>query len=299
MHHPKLAKSDLLPVFLLLFSASMWGLIWYPLRILEHHGLSGLWATLIMYAAALVPALFLIGGRRREFAQHPVLLLLIALGNAWCNVAFILAVLDGTVVRVLLLFYLSPVWATLLGMLLLDERLSRTAMLTLVLAMFGALVMLWEPELGMPWPKDRADWLALSAGVGFAFSNVLVRKLAHISLRVKAASTWLGVSALALVWIIVSETPAPAVEFPVIAGAALLGVLGIASMTLAVLYGVSHMPVHRSSVILLFEIVVGAVSSLLLTSEVVYWREWIGGGLIMLAAYFSTRDHLNEQHTRH
>ncbi len=294
-----LAKSDLLPVFLLLFSASMWGLIWYPLRVLEHHGLSGLWATLIMYGAALLPALFLLSGRCREFAQHPGLLLLIALGNAWCNVAFILAVLDGTVVRVLLLFYLSPVWATLLGMLLLDERLNRTAMLTLVLAMFGALVMLWEPELGMPWPKDRADWLALSAGVGFAFSNVLVRKLAHVSIRVKAASTWLGVSVLALVWIIVSDTALPAVEPPVIASAALLGVLGIVSMTLAVLYGVSYMPVHRSSVILLFEIVVGAVSSLLLTSEVVLWREWIGGALIMLAAYLSTRDHLNEQQASH
>ncbi|MEW5756627.1 MAG: DMT family transporter [Pseudomonadota bacterium] len=295
MHHPKLAKSDLLPVFLLLFSASMWGLIWYPLRILEHHGLSGLWSTLIMYAAALIPALFLLTGRWREFAQHPWLLLLIALGNAWCNVAFILAVLDGTVVRVLLLFYLSPLWATLLGMLLLGERLNRTAVLTLAIALIGALIMLWEPEYGMPWPKDRADWLALSAGVGFAFSNVLVRKLSHVSVRVKAASTWIGVSVLAVIWIVVSGTPVPAVEFTVVGGAALLGVLGIASMTLAVLYGVSHMPVHRSSVILLFEIVVGAVSSLLLTDEVVLPREWIGGVLIILAAYLSTRDHLNER----
>jgi drug/metabolite transporter (DMT)-like permease len=33
--------------------------------------------------------------------------------------------------------------------------------------------------------------------------------------------------------------------------------------------------------------VVGAVSSLLLTNEVIELREWIGGGLVMLAAYLT------------
>jgi len=57
---------------------------------------------------------------------------------------------------------------------------------------------------------------------------------------------------------------------------------------------VTHMPVHRSAIILLFEIVVGAASSLLLTNEVVHSREWIGGALVMLAAYLTAVQHVKK-----
>ncbi|MCR4300289.1 MAG: DMT family transporter, partial [Sulfuricaulis sp.] len=53
--------------------------------------------------------------------------------------------------------------------------------------------------------------------------------------------------------------------------------------------GVTHMPVHRSAVLALIELVAGAVSQQLLTDEVVSIREWIGGGLIVLGAYLSAR----------
>ena len=66
-----------------------------------------------------------------------------------------------------------------------------------------------------------------------------------------------------------------------------LGVVGFTTMTLTVQYGVTHMPVYRSAVILLFEIVVAAVSTQLLTDEVISPREWIGGGLIIMAAMTS------------
>jgi hypothetical protein len=77
--------------------------------------------------------------------------------------------------------------------------------------------------------------------------------------------------------------------------AVLLGVCGFLVMTLAVQYGVVHMPVHRSAVILLFELVVGAVSSLLLTDETVSPREWLGGGMIVAASYLAARLHAVEE----
>ena len=66
-------------------------------------------------------------------------------------------------------------------------------------------------------------------------------------------------------------------------------------MTLTVLYGVTHMPVHRSAVILLFELVVGAVSALLLTDEIVLYREWLGGFMIVTAAYMAAHIHAGDQ----
>ncbi len=286
-----------LPVLSLLFAAAMWGVIWYPLRLLEEAGLGGLWATLVMYSVASVVGLWLMRGRWYELRRHPWLLGVLMLSNAWCNIAFILAVLDGQVVRVILLFYLSPVWSILLGMVILGERLDRVAITTLVLALLGAAVMLWEPSMGMPWPQDTSEWLAISSGIGFALANVMVRKLQDVSIPVKTASTWFAVTLLALLWLSVSDATLPDASLVTIGYAVMLGLFGVVLMTLAVLYGVTHMPISRSAVILLFEVVVGAVSSLLLSNEVIQAVEWFGGGLIVLAAYLSTKSHLNEQKT--
>ncbi|MCO6413880.1 MAG: DMT family transporter [Thiogranum sp.] len=277
----------LLPVLSLLVTATMWGLVWYPLRLLEGRGLDGLWVTLASYAAALLLGSVWLWRGRRDWLREPMVLILMTLAVGWCNVAFVLAVLDGTVVRVLLLFYLSPLWALVLGWVLLKEHPGTSGLLVFVLAITGAVTMLWDPQIGLPWPRDNADWLAASSGLSFAFANVMVRKMNAVSMETKSAASWLGVVVVAAVWILIVQKPVPVVETSTWVGAAMLGWFGFVVMTVTVIYGVTHMPVHRSAVILLFELIVGAVSSLLLTDETVYPREWVGGVLILTAAYFA------------
>ena len=119
----------ILPVLSLLLSATLWGLVWYPLRLLEAQGLQGLWLTLASYTAALALGLAWLWRGRHDWRAQPVLLLLMTLAVGWCNVAFVLAVLDGTVVRVLLLFYLSPLWALVLGWVFLREHPGSSGLL--------------------------------------------------------------------------------------------------------------------------------------------------------------------------
>ncbi len=191
--------------------------------------------------------------------------------------------------RVMLLFYLSPLWSTLMGWWWLGERPSRTGIATLALATLGAAVMLWNPQLGLPWPQGWADWLALSAGLAFSLSNVLLRRLQHLSELPRVFVSVAGVIVVVGVWLLVAGLDFPQVEWPVWGAAILLGGVGIFIAGLAVVHGVSHMPVHRSAVIMLFELVAGALSSQLLTDEVLMRVEWIGGSLIVLGAYLSAR----------
>ncbi len=68
--------------------------------------------------------------------------------------------------------------------------------------------------------------------------------------------------------------------------------------TFTVQYGLIHVPANRAVVILLFELVVAALSSELvvaalsshaLAGEVMDFREWIGGAMIVAATLFSLR----------
>jgi drug/metabolite transporter (DMT)-like permease len=219
---------------------------------------------------------------------------LLLLSGGWTNIAFVLAILRGNVLRVLLLFYLSPLWATLLGWAFLKEKVTGASLFHLFLVMSGALLMLWDPGIGFPWPRSIEDWLALSSGLAFAVANAVVRKMDDISLSTKSVGVFIGVCMVSVLILTVRHLPFPTVSQETILGAAALGILGVLGMTVLVQYGVTHLPIHRSSVILLFELIVGAISQQVLTNEVVMPWEWAGGILIMVGAYGASRPPGNE-----
>jgi drug/metabolite transporter (DMT)-like permease len=280
---------SLFPTISLLLAATLWGIFWYPLRLLEQQGLHGLWSSFLVYSGTLVVALPLLRGRFHELAQAPLRLILIGLASGVCNIAFILAILEGNVVRVLLLFYLSPLWATLLGWLFLGERVTGKTIAVLLIALVGAEIMLRQPGNAFPWPREIADWLALLSGFSFAFLNVVLRHLQSVSVYTKTVVGWVGVIVVAgLLILVAGQSVAPASTLAIVS-APLFGMVIMVIMTLSVVYGVTHMPVQRSAIILLFEIVAGAVSAQLLTNEVIMPHEWLGGALVILAAYLSAR----------
>lgn len=283
------APPRLLPVTSIMLGASLWGVVWYPMRLLEAAGVAGVWLTLGLYLTALLAALPFTWQTVPEFARRPALLALLMLAAGWTNVAFVEAVLQGNILRVLLLFYLAPLWTVLLGHWMLREVLSGTALASLAVAMSGALIMLWDRDIGLPWPRDTADWLALSAGFAFALSNVLVRKMHDVSVAAKSTGVWIGVVVVALLVAAILRAEPPRLTHASLAGVVGLGLFGILFMTVLVQYGVTHLPVHRSAVLALIELVAGAVSQQLLTDESVTAAEWGGGLLIMAGAYLTAR----------
>lgn len=284
---------DQLAVLSLLFSAAMWGIIWYPLRELNTQGMSGLWTSLVMYSAAVTLTIPFLWQRIRRVQWH--LLIGLAISAGVTNIAFVIAMIEGEVMRVMLLFYLSPFWTVLIGWWWLKERLSSKAVLWFLSAMIGALIMLWNPTIAWPWPQDYADFLAMIAGLAFAIHNVLARKLAKTDMVVKTAATWWGVMLMSGVLLLLSATTVPTVTWDIWLAAWLLGWFGIVLMTVAVLYGLARMPVYRSAVIMLSELIVAAISAWWLTEETMTMYEWLGGMVILVSAYGVARLSVNEK----
>lgn len=286
-------KQNLLPVTALLGGAIIWGLLWYPYRVLEQAEISGSIATAITYFIALL--LGLASFRKDLRMSHiaggePYLLLGIALFAGWTNLAYVLGVIHGEVMRVLLLFYLAPLWTIVFSRLLLKEKLSLHGYLVIVISLAGAITMLWEPKSGSLLPSSYGDWMGLSAGFMFALLNVLSRKDQYHNVQSKSVAVWVGVTLTGFIYSLFLPDLSVLSSISMDSYLLLFG-LGIIVFVLSVVvqYGVTHVPANRAIVIMLFELVVAAVAAYFLTDEAMTLRSWMGGALIVSASLFSAR----------
>ena len=119
----------------LLFSASLWGLSWMPLKWFIAQGLTGPMVSLLSYGVVgLFTCVFIWRQRAAWRAQWGMLLALAVVGG-WANTSFVNALMLGDVVRVMFLFYLSPVWSVLGGWLFLKERIPPLRWAAVVVAL--------------------------------------------------------------------------------------------------------------------------------------------------------------------
>ncbi|MGD2021428.1 MAG: DMT family transporter [Thiohalocapsa sp.] len=270
----------------MLAGSTLWGLYWLPLRWLEQAGLGGLWALTVIYIGATATLGLLARRHWRAMAGERWRLVGIGLSAAVSGIAFGLGMIEGEVARVLILFYLSPVWAVLLGRMLLGERLLPVTVPALVLALFGAGLMLLSDTRGLGQGLLRAfspaDLLGLVAGFAFALTNVQLRAAMGLPAALKNLAAVALVPPLAAVAAAGVGTDFAAPWWALLAAIA-IGVLWMSSMISATQYGISRMPLQRSSVLLLFELVVGALSAAWLAGEALSLAELTGGACIVLA----------------
>lgn len=281
----------LAPALALLFNALVWGLTWFPFKALEANGVHPLWGTFVVYVGAAGLLLAWQPAALAALVRHPALLLL-ALAAGLTNIGFNWAVTIGDVVRVVLLFYLMPVWSLLLGRWLLQESITRGALARIGLAVAGALVVLWEPGTKFPVPGSLADWLGLAGGASFAFVNVLVRRHRDAPDDVRALAMFVGgfVVACAIAWTlssasIIAMPPAP--QWHWIAGTAALAIALLAG-NLALQYGAARVPASVTAIVMLTEVLFAAISSMALGGETLDARTIAGGAMILGAAVLAS-----------
>ena len=277
-------------IFGLLFGATVWGVIWFPYRLLEQAGVSGIVASFYTYLIPMLIGCFVFGRQWRALFRQPTSIIWLVLVAGWTNLSYVLAVIDGEVMRVILLFYLSPVWTLLLAHFWLKERAGLKDILVIITSLLGAFIMLYDETKNFPLPSSPSDWLAVSAGMGFALTNVITRKSVHLSLTAKSFAVWLGVTLISLLGILFfgqASTLSNAISVHDWLIMLAVGLMLFVS-TLLVQYGVTHVAAARAAVIFLFELVVAAIAAYLLAGESMAWNEWMGGVLIISSAIFAS-----------
>ncbi len=266
----------------LLTGSVIWGFTWLPLKYFAATGLDGHAVSLTAYVLVALVSLPFIWRERPQWRSETHWLLLIGLCFGVANVGLTIALMSGSVVRVMLLFFLLPVWGALGGALFLGESLDRRRIAAVVLSLLGVFVIVGGLR-ALDEPPSVADLAALIAGICYTAAGIANRKARYIPIASRTLSSFAGCAVLAVAGLAVSSPAIP--ELPVmtwslLAGFAFVWLLGAGLLTT---YGVTHVEASRAAVFQIVELLVAVVSAVVIGGEMLTVGDYVGGALILAA----------------
>lgn len=267
-------------------TGAFWGLYWLPVRALDQMGLTGAWGTVAITSAAVLLLGPLAGRRWRAVLKTDrVALVSIALGGA-AFALYSIAFVYGRVAIIILLYFLTPVWSTLIARYVMGWHTPRLRVVAIALGLAGLAVML-SADGTAPLPRSAGEWMGLVSGILWSVATTGIRSKSDLGPVPAAFVFALGAAAAAVAMAPFLE-PFP----PQIADVGLASVLGLSLFAGAVWWGLSivalmwatvRLEPARVGILLMAEVVVGAISAALIAGELLNPTELIGGALVIAA----------------
>ena len=269
-----------------LYAGAVWGLFWIPLRALENAGLHGLWVAVVYF---LVPTLCLVPigiWRWKHFRAGGIQLQITAMLSGLALLLYTMSIVYTDVVRAILLFYLTPIWGTILARIFLEDAITPQRIFAMAVAVVGALT-IFGLGLQFPVPQNLGDWMGVGAGFLWAIASLRI----NIYKDYSAIEMTLGFFFWSLIFSIIaalifspSYVPSVSQTLPALPLLLIFIFLLILPGTYASLWGPKFLSPGVVGLLFMTEIVVGSISVALLSAEPFGVREVIGILLITCAS---------------
>lgn len=287
--HPEVLRTPpaaMLPAIAVALCGAVWGAFWFPLRWFDELGIGGGWVAFIFNAVAVLAPLPWLMRRSAWVGSNPGQFFTgLLLGTAFSLYTVSLVMTD--VIHAILLFYLTPVWSTLAGLIFLKQRMTLPRSAAMALG-FGGIISILGIGDGLPLPRNIGDWMALVSGMLWAAGSVLsyIRPSPRIAVPVLAFSIGGLVSSGVLLAI------ASAMSLPMAAasniGQALPWIIVLALVIFVppnflVLWAARKIDPGRIGILLMTEVLVGAITAALFSGEPFGSGEMLGTAMIVSA----------------
>jgi drug/metabolite transporter (DMT)-like permease len=268
---------------IVLATGTLWGLYWLPVRRLEALGLAGAWGTVAICAmAVLLLSPFAWRARAGLRRADRIGLASVALGG----VAFMLysvALLYGRVGIVVILFFLTPVWSTLIGRFLMGWPLRGMRIAALMAGFLGLLLTLGAGG-DVPMPRGLGEWLGLISGILWSIATTGIRTRSDTGAGATGFVFALGAVMSAVIFaIILAPLPPLALPMEAMAWIAATAALWWGISMAALMWATARLEPARVGILLMAEVLVGAASAALIAGEALGALEMAGGALVILA----------------
>lgn len=280
-------RSTLAPSVWLVIGGVIWGLFWIPLRMLGEAGFQAAWSGFSIYAICTLIMLPVIVMRARSLWAGGLALLICGALTGTALSLYATSIYFTDVIRVILLFYLAPVWGTLLGLVFLGERLTWFRIFALILGLGGLIVVL-SPNGAFPRPQGIGDWMALLSGMAWSLGSLQLYRLQRVAPIDQMIAFIVGgliVTALmiALSGDLMGKTPDITALKTSWVMLLIIAVLTLPMFFLTI-WPCAYLTPGRVGLLLMSEVVVAVISAAVLTDETFGLREAIGTTLIVSAA---------------
>ncbi|MGZ5818318.1 MAG: DMT family transporter, partial [Burkholderiaceae bacterium] len=206
----------------------------------------------------------------------------------FANIAFTTALMLGEVVRVMLLFYLLPIWGALGGVMFLGEHLGSRRRVAVVLSLAGVFVIMGGNTI-LDHALSTADILALISGFCYSAAGIVNNKATHIPMASRSFVPFVFCPVLAVIANFFSPSSIPDMAPMMWLALCAFAFIWLLGGTLFTTYGVAHIEASRASVLQVIELLVAIVSALLIGGEMLTAKEWIGGAMIIGATLLESR----------
>ena len=265
--------------------AGLWGLFWIPLRYLSEAGFGPFWSAALAMGAGLPVALLAAAKWGTWRPDHVRWMVLVGTGIGISEVSYFYAVVSTDVIRAIFLFYMLPIWATLVDRVVFGVRLNPWRAFAILLA-FAGLWLLLGGDGGVPVPRNAGDWAGLVAGFFWGSTLSMVRGRAEVDAYWNVASAiFFGAVFAALAALLIGSvrfsegamTPALAI------GVLAFGILAFWPSMIGQLWGARLVPATRAALLTMTEIVVATISAWALIGTSMTTLSVIGGMIIVAA----------------
>jgi drug/metabolite transporter (DMT)-like permease len=279
------------PNLTVIVSCFFWGSYWIPLRYIDSDSNGSLWPIFfsflllsLLLLKPLVKTFYVIFYERNYF------FFLGCLFAATGITFYSESLLRGEIAKVVVLFYLCPIWGTIFAKIFLGNKLTLKRLLSIILGIIGLEIMVGI-EKGIIFPTSVVEWIALSAGLSWALGMTLFHLAKSTSGFEKTALTALIIPFVFLALCLVPdgrtlEMPNQLISVNVIyLWMVLFAVVWLLPSILLTYFSVEILDPGRINILLAFEVAVGFISASLLTNEIIGPREYLGALFVVSACF--------------
>ncbi|MFT5115303.1 MAG: drug/metabolite transporter (DMT)-like permease [Parasphingorhabdus sp.] len=272
---------------ILLLAASVWGLLWLPLRHVESLGVVGHWSVIAVNSWPLLICLPLMAWQWKALKPCIKQCLLFGLFSGAGLGMYAMGLVYSSVIRATMLFYLTPVWSMLAAYLILREPTAWQSWLT-ILCGFAGLILMLSGGNEHSVPFNIGDIFALVSGVCWALAVVVLRRHPNLPPLGTTGCQFAVASIVPLLlgWLILDNPQTPDLQQWLEAGI-VLGAFSICILlpSLLVIFKLAGtLPPVRVGILMMSEVAVAMLTAALLTNELMGAIEWLGASLILAAA---------------
>ncbi len=279
-------RATFLATTIVVVTGVLWGVYWLPVRALDDFGLPGAWGTFVITGTAVLVLAPFAARQWRILVQADLWAVASITLGGMAFALYSIGFVYGHVAIIILLWFLTPVWSTLIARLVLGWPTPPQRILAIVVGLMGLFVML-SAGGEVPLPSGLGEWMALLAGLLWAVATTGIRVRPEVE-RVSAAFIFaLGAMITAAV---IAPTLGPwpgglatGSAWSIAAVALSTGVIWWGLSMVALMWATVRLEPARVGILLMAEVLIGAVSAALIAGEHLSASEMIGGALVLSA----------------